>query len=130
VHSHGVDPWRLFAWGMYSVPGSMRTVRVVVLDPARPPRVLMTRNYTPAEAAIVGLYRARRQALGSLASADGAAQALLALHAEWEGVALPVLRLTLDRRTARTTPSIAQHTTWRDGVGPDYGATLVTFATP
>ena len=74
VRSHGVDPWRLFAWGMVSVPGSMRTVRVVVLDSERPPRVLETRNYTSAEEAIVTLYRTRRQALGSPVSTDGAAQ--------------------------------------------------------
>jgi hypothetical protein len=130
VRSQGVDPWRLFAWGMYSAPGSMRTVRVVVLDSERPPRVLRTRNYTPAEEEIITIYRTRRQALGRLASANGAAQELLALHPEWQGVALPVLSLTLDRQSARTMHSIAQHTTWRDAEGDAYTAALDTFATP
>jgi hypothetical protein len=130
VRSHGVDPWRLFAWGMYSAPGSMRTVRVVVLDAQRPPRVLLTRNYSQAEQAIVTRYRTRRQALGTLASADAPAAELLALHPDWEGVALPVLSLNLDPTTARTVASIEQHTTWRTAGGPDYEASLVTFASP
>lgn len=128
VRSQGVDPWRLFAWGMYSVPGSMRTLRVVILDSERPPRVLGTHLYTPAEEAIVTRYRTRRQALGELASGEAAARELLALHPEWDGVALPVLSLSLDRESARTVAEVAQHTTWRSGSGPEYEATLATFA--
>lgn len=128
VRSFGVDPWRLFAWGMYAAPGSMRTVRVVILDAERPPRVLGTNLYSAAEDAVVSEFRVRRQALGELASADWAAEALLALHPEWDGIALPVLSLALDRESARTTMAIAQHTTWREGTGPDYEATPATFA--
>ena len=128
VRSHGADPWRLFAWGMYSVPGSMRTPRIVVLHEARPPRVISTRLYSEAENEIMTVYRVRRQALGDLASADATAEALLALHPDWQGVALPVLTLSLDAETARTVGHVAQFTRWRDGDGPAYEATLETFA--
>lgn len=130
VRSHGVDPWRLFAWGMYSVPGPMRTVRVVVLDTERPPRLLSVQHYTAQEEDIVARFRTRRQALGSLFSAEGPARELLALHPDWDGVALPVLSLSLDRESASTVATIAQYTLWRDGAGREYAASRQTFASP
>ncbi len=128
VQRYGTDPWRLFAWGMYSVPGSMRTPRIVVLHPERPPRVLPTRLYSEAEDEIMMIYRVRRQALGELAAADATAEALFALHPDWQGVALPVLTLSLDPESARTVMDVAQYTRWRDGDGPDYEADAATFS--
>lgn len=130
VQRYGADPWRLFAWGMYSVPGAMRTVRIVVLHPERPPRILSTRLYTEDEDAIMQSFRHRRQALGALARPAAVADDLLALHPEWHGVALPVLSISLDRASARTVGEIAQFTHWRAGAGPDYEANFETFATP
>ena len=35
VRRYDVDPWKLFGFAMYSVPGTMRTVRIVGIDEAR-----------------------------------------------------------------------------------------------
>ena len=130
VRHYDVDPWRLAGWGMYAAPGAMKTVRVVALSNEAPPRILDTRSYAEPDRAIIDLFRARRQALGDLASAESVATDLLKLHPEWEGVAIPVLSLRLDPQSARTRLSIASHTLWRSGEGPAYAATPETFATP
>lgn len=115
VRSQGADPWRLFGWAMYCVPGPMKTVRVV--EVARDGRsvVLDPRSYDPADQHEVDVFRIRRQGLGRLEGGDTLAAYMLERHPDWEAVALPVLTLSLDRETAHTRVDILQATWWRDG---------------
>lgn len=115
VRTHGVDPWKLFGWAMYCVPGAMRTVRVVLIDAGGTRRLLDYRAYTPEEQRLVDRFRSRHQALGLLASPEPLARGMLALHPEAEGVYLPVLSLELESESARLAARYHASTHWRDG---------------
>jgi hypothetical protein len=115
VRVYGVDPWKLFGWAMYSVPGPMKTVRVVLVDADGELRRLDLRHYTPEEQALVDRFRERRRALGRLASSEPLARGIFELHPEASGVFVPVLTFALDPDTARLTRHIESRTYWRDG---------------
>lgn len=114
VH-HGVDPWRLFGWAMYCVPGPMKTVRIVEVARDGRFQVLPRSDYGADVQRAVDAFRLRRQGLGTLASGDALAALVLERHPDWQGVALPVLTVYLDRKTARTRLRVDQATWWRDG---------------
>lgn len=130
VRVYGVDPWRLGAWGMYSVPGPMKTLRVVALRDDAEPQLLNHEAYPPEVERLVTTYRWRKQALGELVSADRLAEALLAMHANWDGVALPMLTLALDPESARTRVVLATTTVWRDARDETWEAPLALFMEP
>ena len=115
VRSQDVDPWRLFGWAMYCVPGSMKTVRVVEVSRAGRFAVLDVGGYDDELQPVVDSFRIRRQSLGQLASGDALARFVLERHPDWEGVALPVLTVSLDPETALTRHDVDQATWWRDG---------------
>ena len=127
VRTLGVDPWRLFGFAMYSVPGSMKTVRVVEVSRAGRHTALKTSQYSPEEQHAVDVFRIRRQGLGRLASGDDLAVTMLARHPDWEGVALPVLSLELDPKTAFTRIEIEHATWWRDGRRDVYEVPIEAF---
>ena len=127
VRAYGVDPWRLCAWGMYSAPGPMKTVRVVALRDESGAEVLDRGAYRPDVDRLVTRYRWRKQALGDLASADSLAQALLARHTDWDGVALPMVTLAVDPESARTYVVLTNTTVWRDGRDETWHAPLEIF---
>lgn len=127
VRVYGVDPWRLCGWAMYAVPGPMKTVRVVALRDAAAPQLLNHAGYPREVERLVTTYRWRKQALGELASADRLAETLLALHPDWDGVALPVVTLVLDPDSARTRVVLATTTVWRDGRDEPWDAPLALF---
>ena len=128
VRVYGIDPWRLCAWGMYSSPGPMKTIRVVALRDEAGPEILDREAYPPEVERLVTIYRWRKQALGDLASADSLAQALLAMHTDWDGVALPMVTLALDPESARTHVVLTNTTVWRDGRDETWQAPLGIFA--
>lgn len=113
------DPWKLFGWAMYCVPGPMKTVRIVAVGDGGRVKRLDYRDYLPIEQVLVDSFRARRHALGDLASPDPLAAGLLALHPDFEGVVVAVLRLELDPESARLVRSIDHSTHWRDGRDQD-----------
>lgn len=115
VRRYDVDPWRLFGWAMYCVPGSMKTVRVVEVSRDGGFRVLAPDAYDAADQRAIDRFRIRRQALGRLASGDALARHMLERHPDWQGVALPVLTLSLDPETALTRFEVEQATWWRGG---------------
>ena len=130
VRTHDVDPWRLFGWAMYCVPGPMKTARVVQVSRDGSYRALDYRDYDTEDRSAVDVFRIRRQSLGWLASGEGLAQQMLERHPDWEGVALPVLTLFLDRQTALTDYRIDQGTWWRDGSREPFEVPLSVFGTP
>jgi hypothetical protein len=111
---YDVSPWKLFGWAMYSVPGAMKTVRIVALSDDSMRR-LDLQGYGPEEQVLVDRFRQRRQALGLLASPEPLAEGMLELHPDFDGVVIAVLTLRLGRESARVESDIAYTTHWRDG---------------
>jgi len=111
---YGVSPWKLFGWAMYSVPGAMKTVRVVAITDEGLRR-LSLRSYTSQEQEIVDTFRQHRQALGRLASPEPLAAGMLELHPEFDGVVVAVLSLEIARDSGWLERSLAYTTHWRDG---------------
>lgn len=130
VRSQDVDPWRLFGWAMYCVPGPMKTVRVVEVSRDGRFSALDVRGYDETDQLAVDRFRIRRQSLGRLASGDALAAHMLARHPEWEGVALPVLTLSLDRESALTRYDVQHATWWRDGSREPFAVPDAVFAPP
>lgn len=115
VESYGTDPWKLFGWAMYCVPGPMKTVRVVELRGDGSFRVLDFNGYTPEEQVAVDTFRMRRRALGKLQSPDELARRMLELNPDFEGVEIAVVSLVLSRESAMTWARLDRRTYWRDG---------------
>ena len=110
---YDVSPWKLFGWGMYCVPGAMKTVRIMALTD-RGMRTLNFQTYTPEERKWVDRFRMNRQALGLLASPERLAQGMLELRPEYDGVVIAVLTLSLNRETAHLNVGHEYSTHWRD----------------
>jgi hypothetical protein len=110
---YDVSPWKLFGWGMYCVPGAMKTVRIMALTEGGM-RTLDFQAYTPEERKLVDRFRGNRQALGLLASPEPLAQGMLGLRPEFDGVVIAVLTLSLNRETARLDVGHEYSTHWRD----------------
>ena len=116
VVRYDVDPWKLFGWAMYCVPGPMKTVRIYEIDDRQELfRLLDFQSYTPEEQRVVDSFRERRRALGRLASADALGRAFLEMHPDFEGIEVAVVHLVLDRDTATIRPRVERDTYWRDG---------------
>ena len=117
---YDIDPWKGFGFAMYSVPGPMKTVRVMPLLGSRRAPALDIDAYSEAEQRAVDRFRERRRALGRLASMEPLGRRMLELHADWQGVAIVVVTLSLDAETARLALGIREQEIWRDGrVGPE-----------
>lgn len=130
VRTWDVDPWRLFGWAMYCVPGPMKTVRVVQISRDGRFAVRDTRGYDAELQSLVDRYRIRRQSIGRLASGDALARFVLERYPDWEGVALPVLTLSLDPETALSRFEVEQATWWRDGGSDAFEVPNAAFAGP
>jgi hypothetical protein len=126
----GVDPWKLFGWAMYCVPGAMKTVRVIELSRDGGARDVPRREQGEAVWRAASRYRVLRQSLGSLARAEATARRVLELRPDWEGVALPILSLELDRETARVRAAVEQASFWRDGEPAGYALPIEAFENP
>jgi hypothetical protein len=110
---YDASPWKLFGWGMYSVPGAMKTVRILALTQGQKVR-LPFQAYSPEEQKLVDRFRGHRQALGLLASPVPLAEGMLALRPDYDGVVIAVLTLSLNRETARLDAGYEYSTHWRD----------------
>ncbi|MEE2665146.1 MAG: hypothetical protein VX681_13595 [Myxococcota bacterium] len=115
VWRYDVDPWKLFGFAMYSVPGPMKTVRVFPMSQAGRGQMLDFERYAPAEQRSVDRFRQRRRALGRLASMEPLGQRMLELHPDWEGATVAVVTLALDPETARLQTSVREQILWRSG---------------
>ncbi len=115
TRTYGTDPWKLFGWAMYCVPGPMKTVRVVLVDPGGGRRRLDLRRYSEDEQRLVDRFRERRAALGRLASPEPLAAGMLELHPDAAGVVVAVAVFELDLRTALLSTRFDYSTHWRDG---------------
>jgi len=109
TQKYGVDPWKLFAWGMYTVPGPKPLARIVGIRPDGGTQKIAVVNYSEAERRLLERYLMRRSALGLLADEAPLAHALLELHPQWQGVVIVVADPELDRRTAIFTPRFHLH---------------------
>jgi hypothetical protein len=115
VRAYDVDPWKLMGFAMYCVPGPMKTVRIHEISSDGSHRLLDFMAYGEAEQRAVDRFRELRRSLGDLQPSDELAEALLALHPDFEGVAVRVLSLKLSLESARLFPSVTTDTHWRDG---------------
>jgi hypothetical protein len=115
VERFGTDPWKLFGWAMYSVPGPMKTVRVFEIARDGRFEALDFQAYTPEEQELVDTFRERRRALGALQSAEALARGMLDLHPDFEGVVVAIVSLELSPESARLVPRLERSTHWRDG---------------
>jgi len=115
VRAYDVDPWKLMGFAMYCVPGPMKTVRVYEISSDGSQRMLDFMAYDDQEQRIVDRFRELRRALGDLQPSDELAEAMLALHPDFEGVVVSVLSLKLDPESARLEPEVKTDTHWRDG---------------
>ncbi len=115
TRAYDVDPWKLMGFAMYSVPGPMKSVRVVSIASDGSYRPFDFREADENLQASLVRFRERRRASGRLESGKDLGLELLAAHPDFEGVALLVLSLNLDRETARLKPSLHTDTFWRDG---------------
>lgn len=115
VRAYDVDPWKLMGFAMYCVPGPMKTVRVYEVSSDGSQRMLDFMAYDDEEKRVVDRFRELRRTLGDLQSSDELAEALLALHPDFEGVVVAVLSLKLDPESARLEPKVKTDTHWRDG---------------
>lgn len=115
VWRYDVDPWKLFGFAMYAVPGPMKTVRVFPVSEDGRGRMLDFERYAPAEQRAVDQFRQRRRALGRLASMEPLGHRMLELHPDWEGATIAVVTLALDPETARLQTRVREQTLWRSG---------------
>jgi hypothetical protein len=117
---YGVDPWKLFGWAMYSVPGRMSRLDLYRATPAGDGDAAADLRPLPASAIAPPLresleaFRQRRGALGALVSPDPLAREILRLHPELEGVGIALTTLELDRASARVVPRADRSLHWRD----------------
>ena len=130
VRSYDIDPWKLGGWAMYSVPGPMKTVRVVGIKQDGELERLDFWRHTAEEQLLVDRFRELRRALGELRSPQRLAQGMFELHADWQGAVIAVLTFELDPETAQLRTREALSTWWRDGrrepyeLPPDFHARL------
>lgn len=107
VVQYGVDPWKLFGWAMYSVPGAMKTVRLALESEQGTLQVVDPETYSTREKRAVTRFVERSRALGSLARPDSLIQVIFEERSEARTVILGLVTLKLDRHSARLTSSVA-----------------------
>ena len=104
TQTHGVDPWKLFAWGMYTVPGPKPLARIVgVLEDGSTEKIPVA-SYSDAERLALEEHLMRRAVLGALVDEAPLAKAMLEGNPSWKGVVIVVADPELDRRSAIFTP--------------------------
>jgi len=101
TQTHGIYPWKLFGWAMYSVP--RRYVTIAVEDRTRPrhPTALDLRHELPELEESIRAYQDRRWALGEFAPADDLVAEIFAARPGMRALRLQVRRLELDRASSR-----------------------------
>lgn len=122
TQTHGVDPWKLFAWGMYTVPGPKPLARVVGLLEDGSTEKIAVASYSDAERRVLEAHLMRRATLGAFVDEAPLAKTLLARNPRWKGVVIVVADPDLDRRTAIFTPRFQANAYDRAGEAIDVPA--------
>jgi len=99
--AYGINPWKLFGWAMYSVPGPRGGVRLVgLLADGRAVR-LDRGGLADDERALLDRYHSYWSELGELASASELVEGVLAGRPELESLVVTTIAYRIDRETAR-----------------------------
>lgn len=101
VVRYGVDPWKLFGWAMYCVPGAMNTVRLAVESEQGSFRVIEPASYSARERRAATRFVEYHRALGELARPDSLVRIFFEERPEAEFVILGLATLKIDRNSAR-----------------------------
>jgi hypothetical protein len=105
VARYGIDPWELFGWSMYALPAPRVQVRVDVErgGETRPLRAMGARRQR------VKAFARRRIGLGTFASPEPLARALLSEDATLDAVVIVTREISLDRKSARLVARDERH---------------------
>ncbi len=110
-----VNPWKLFGFAMYSVPGPRVELELIgVLPDGRGMRI-DRRAYSPREHRLASRFLSYRSELGFLARGDELADGVLALRPEFESVVVHTRRYWIDPETALVTSRDEHIRHGRDG---------------
>jgi hypothetical protein len=101
VVRYGTDPWKLGGWGMYCVPGPMKTLRLVVESEGGVLEVIDPRSYSPRESRAASKFVEYRRALGWLARPEALVATFFAERPDLESVGVRLVTLKLDPDSAR-----------------------------
>lgn len=101
VERYGVSPWKLAAWGMYSVPGPMKSVTLGIEGADGSLRVIDPGTFTEAERRAHADYFEHFGALGDLADAGPLAAAFTDRLGPGEGLVAGLGSLSLDPASGR-----------------------------
>ena len=96
VAAYNINPWKFYGWAMFCVPNPK--THLIVFGIKGEKRVQI--SPTQADQVDVSAYNSRRRILGSLASPDDFARAILRRHREIDGVGVYVRQYHVDWRTA------------------------------
>lgn len=99
TRTHGVNPWKLFALGMYSIPEYRQDVLFRGVKDGEVAGVSTEGN--PKLGVALNDFVRRRWALGRLAPPDGVAARILEAHPEFDAVRIEIRRKAVNLRTGR-----------------------------
>jgi hypothetical protein len=115
TRTHDVNPWKLFGWAMYSVPGPRLELRVIGLLADGRATLIPRQAYGGDERREAARFFNYSAELGDLASSDALAQAVLAARPQLDAVVIGVLRYRIDPQTARIVSQARYRRHTRDG---------------
>ena len=99
-HYH-VNPWKLGAWGMYSIPDATPGLALELLHDGQWSPGSWTQIGGRRLIAQARNFKLRRYQLGRLTRPDAIAESILEARPEADGVAILIIEAGLDRATAR-----------------------------
>ena len=100
TRTHGINPWKLAGWGMYSAPQLPVGIGVTGLTTDAVGRYELESLPLVLQPELVRFVRLRRN-LGRLVEPKRLGRALLDHYTAIDGIEIEVVHLVLDRRTAR-----------------------------
>jgi hypothetical protein len=115
VVRYGVDPWKLFGWGMYSVPGAMKSLRLAVESDQGQLVVIDPETYSTREGRAALRFVEYRRALGRLARPDDLLQVFFEERPELQSIVVGLATLELDPDSGHLVSTLAYTHFDRDG---------------
>jgi hypothetical protein len=115
VVRYGVDPWKLFGWGMYSVPGAMKSLRLAVESDQGQLLVIDPETYSTREGRAALRFVEYRRALGRLARPDDLLQVFFEERPELQSIVVGLATLELDPDSGHLVSALAYTHFDRDG---------------
>jgi len=107
VLRYGVDPWKLCAFGMYTVPGPMKTLRLALVSDEGETLVIDPKTYSAREGRAAIRFVEYRRALGRLARPEDLLNVFFEDRPGLESLVVGLTTLKLDRNSARLVSSFA-----------------------